>query len=75
MRSTGGSRRTRRRSLRSSVLGDSVAIALPLLAVLSKSVLDTEGRFIGLANYIRYVTTPALVQSVLITTPAACPAL
>nr|WP_255568916.1 putative 2-aminoethylphosphonate ABC transporter permease subunit [Neoroseomonas alba] len=42
-----------------------VAIALPLLTVLSKSVLDTEGRFIGLANYIRYVTTPALVQSLL----------
>ncbi len=41
------------------------AIALPLWAVLSKSFLDTEGRFIGLANYVRYVSTPALVQSLL----------
>ena len=42
-----------------------LAIALPLWAVLSKSFLDADGRFIGLANYIRYITTPALVQSLL----------
>jgi len=42
-----------------------IAVALPLGALLSKSVLDTEGRFVGLANYLRYATTPALVQSLL----------
>lgn len=46
-------------------LGLVVAIALPLWTLLSKSFLDTEGRFIGLANYIRYFATPALVQSLL----------
>ncbi|MBX6743619.1 MAG: putative 2-aminoethylphosphonate ABC transporter permease subunit [Acetobacteraceae bacterium] len=46
-------------------LGLVAAIALPLWMLLSKSFLDTEGRFIGLANYARYFATPALVQSLL----------
>jgi iron(III) transport system permease protein len=38
-------------------------IALPLGTLLAKSFTDTEGAFVGLANYQRYFSTPALVQS------------
>ncbi len=38
-------------------------IALPLWALLSKSVEDGDGRFVGLANFVTYVTTPTLVSS------------
>ena len=38
-------------------------IALPLGTLLAKSVTDTDGAFVGLANYQRYFSTPALVQS------------
>src|SRR5262249_40086094 len=40
-----------------------LAIACPLATLLSKSVQDGEGRFVGLANYAHYFTTPALVDS------------
>jgi iron(III) transport system permease protein len=40
-----------------------LAIALPLATLLSKSFQDGDGRFVGLANYIRYFSTPALVAS------------
>ena len=40
-----------------------VGIALPLWTVLSKSVQDADGRFVGLANYARYFATPQLVAS------------
>src|SRR6185369_663711 len=40
-----------------------IAIALPLAALFSKSFQDGEARFVGLANYVRYVSTPALVAS------------
>jgi len=40
-----------------------LAIALPLATLLSKSFQDSTGRFIGLANYVRYFTTPSLVAS------------
>ncbi|PSC03621.1 putative 2-aminoethylphosphonate ABC transporter permease subunit [Alsobacter soli] len=40
-----------------------VAVALPLWALLSKSFEDGAGRFVGLANYVRYFATPTLVQS------------
>jgi iron(III) transport system permease protein len=40
-----------------------IAIASPLAALFSKSFQDGEGRFVGLANYVRYVSTPALVAS------------
>jgi iron(III) transport system permease protein len=39
------------------------AVALPLWTLLSKSVQDQGGAFVGLANYWRYVETPALFQS------------
>lgn len=41
-----------------------VAVALPLWALLSKSFQNANGEFVGLANYIRYFSTPALFQSV-----------
>ncbi len=40
-----------------------LAIALPLATLLSKSFQDSTGRFIGLANYARYFSTPSLVAS------------
>jgi len=47
------------------VLALAVAIALPLWSLLSKSFLNADGRFVGLANYARYFATPALVDSLL----------
>jgi iron(III) transport system permease protein len=41
-----------------------LTIALPLWALLSKSFQNTEGEFVGLANYIRYFSTPALFYSI-----------
>ena len=42
-----------------------LAIALPLWALLSKSFQDAQGQFIGLANYIRYFSTPTLYGSII----------
>lgn len=39
-------------------------IALPLWVLLSKSFQDADGQFVGLANYIRYFSTPALFGSI-----------
>jgi iron(III) transport system permease protein len=41
-----------------------VTIALPLWALLSKSFQNSEGGFVGLANYIRYFSTPTLFGSI-----------
>src|SRR5262245_16983890 len=41
-----------------------VTLALPLWARLSKSFHNGQGQFVGLANYVRYFSTPALFQSV-----------
>lgn len=41
-----------------------VTIVLPLYVMLSKSVEDHDGNFIGLANYLRYFETPALAYSI-----------
>ncbi len=38
-------------------------IALPLGTLLAKSFADSDGAFVGLANYRAYFSTPALVQS------------
>jgi iron(III) transport system permease protein len=57
-------------------------LAAPLLAILQKSLQDAQGRFAGLANFIAYARTPALLQSLwnsiwvsalvtLVTAPAA----
>ena len=41
-----------------------VAVALPLYAILSKSLDNREGTFVGLENYIYYFSTPALFISI-----------
>jgi iron(III) transport system permease protein len=41
-----------------------VFVALPLWALLSKSFEDGQGRFVGLDNYVRYFSTPALFESI-----------
>ncbi|MDH3695335.1 MAG: ABC transporter permease subunit, partial [Gammaproteobacteria bacterium] len=41
-----------------------IALALPLYTLLSKSFNNDDGEFIGLANYIEYFSTPALVYSI-----------
>jgi iron(III) transport system permease protein len=57
-------------------------LAAPLLAILLKAVQDNQDRFVGLANFVSYAQTPALLQSLwnslwvsgvvtLITVPAA----
>lgn len=38
-------------------------IAVPLWSLLSKSVQNSNGQFVGLANFSRYIATPALVAS------------
>jgi iron(III) transport system permease protein len=38
-------------------------IALPLWALLSKSLEDPQGRFVGLSNFVSYATTPMLLSS------------
>lgn len=42
-----------------------LTIALPLWALLSKSFQNADGAFIGLANYVRYFSTPTLYGSIL----------
>jgi iron(III) transport system permease protein len=39
-------------------------IALPLWALLSKSFQNANGEFVGLANYVRYFSTPTLFGSI-----------
>jgi iron(III) transport system permease protein len=41
-----------------------VFLAWPMAQVLWRSLLDNDGRFIGLANYARYVQTPAIAASI-----------
>ena len=38
-------------------------VAAPLWTLLSKSFHNADGTWVGLDNYIRYVSTPALLQS------------
>jgi iron(III) transport system permease protein len=40
-----------------------VVVILPLFQLLSKSVNDADGRFVGMANYIAYFNTPSLSRS------------
>jgi iron(III) transport system permease protein len=40
-------------------------IALPLWALLSKSVQNIAGEFVGLANFVTYASTPTLMKSLL----------
>ena len=41
-----------------------VSIAAPLALLLSISFQNSDGKFVGLANYVVYFTTPTLVQSI-----------
>jgi len=38
-------------------------VVLPLVSLLSKSLMDSGGHFVGLANFRQYFNTPALSQS------------
>lgn len=40
-----------------------VTLVLPLYTLLTKSLQDKDGQFIGLANFARYVDDPAMLQS------------
>ncbi|MBF0243188.1 MAG: putative 2-aminoethylphosphonate ABC transporter permease subunit [Desulfamplus sp.] len=40
-----------------------VVVVLPLFQLLSKSVVDLEGNFVGIANFIHYFKTPSLFNS------------
>lgn len=40
-----------------------VFLAAPLLAILQQSLQNADGRFVGLANFVSYAKTPALLQS------------
>jgi iron(III) transport system permease protein len=59
-----------------------VFLGAPLLAILKKALEDTNGAFVGIANFVAYARTPALLQSLwnslwvsavvtLVTVPAA----
>ncbi len=41
-----------------------VFLVWPMAQVLWRSLLDNDGRFIGAANYVRYVRTPAIAASI-----------
>ncbi len=41
-----------------------VSLAMPLYVMLSKSLKDADGVFIGIANYLEYFGTPALTYSI-----------
>jgi iron(III) transport system permease protein len=41
-----------------------VVLVWPMAQVLWRSLLDNDGRFIGLANYVRYFRTPAIAASI-----------
>jgi iron(III) transport system permease protein len=41
-----------------------LAVAAPLVNLLSKSFRDRDGAWVGLANYVEYFSTPALAQSI-----------
>jgi iron(III) transport system permease protein len=40
-----------------------VGVVLPLIPMVLRSFYDTNGEWIGLGNYVRYLTTPALARS------------
>ncbi|MDR7534588.1 MAG: ABC transporter permease subunit, partial [Armatimonadota bacterium] len=56
--------RLARAGLAGAALWLAVTVAGPLWALLSKSFLDRDGRFVGLANYAEYLASPALASSI-----------
>ena len=59
----GWSERTAHAALLLVALALLVFLAAPLVAILQKSVQDSDGRFVALHNFIVYAQTPALLQS------------
>jgi iron(III) transport system permease protein len=49
-----------------------VFLAWPMAQVVWRSLLDNAGRFVGLANYVRYVSTPAVAVSITNSLAVAC---
>ena len=49
-----------------------VFLSLPLVTLLIRSFEDKAGAFVGLANFVQYVQTPALARSTLNTLTFAC---
>lgn len=47
------------------ILGLMVAMVLPLWTILSKSMQDKAGNFVGLDNFIAYAETPSLASSII----------
>jgi iron(III) transport system permease protein len=41
-----------------------VTIAMPLWSLLSKSFENSDGQFVGLANFVTYFSTPTLFNSI-----------
>src|SRR6185312_1555277 len=39
-------------------------IVMPLYALLSQSMEDSDNNFVGLQNFVRYIQNPGLVQSI-----------
>lgn len=44
--------------------GFAIALVLPLALLIARSFLDSDGAFVGLANYARYFATPALAAAI-----------
>jgi iron(III) transport system permease protein len=42
-----------------------VGVVFPLYSMIIRSLQDSDGQWIGLTNYIKYVNTPSLVTSLL----------
>lgn len=42
-----------------------VLLGLPLIELISRSLENNQGQFVGLANFVKYLTTPSLAQSIL----------
>lgn len=47
-----------------TAIGLLVGVALPLWSLLSKSLEDRDGNFVGLRNFVAYVDSPALSSSI-----------
>ena len=59
----------RERVLRAVLLGAFavflwIFFAWPMVQIAWRSLLDNQGRFVGLANYVRYVSTPSIAVSI-----------
>lgn len=53
-----------RLALGALIVALSVALVLPLGGLIGKSFRDASGAFVGLANYARYFSTPALANAI-----------